>query len=177
MTERRPRAPVGLLRVLLCAVALKGAAVSAQAQLQPAPDCADLRWSADVRAANPDIDRICRGVYQREGKLYAKASIEVVKVQGTRLYFRPVYTDNSLGETRSINMDSSFRASIGGKLYTVGELPHGQQLNVYLSEDRFALVMPPAVSTPSAAPEAPEEVPAQGAEPAAESPAENSGGS
>jgi hypothetical protein len=41
-----------------------------------APMCADFNWSADALAANPDIAKTCQAVYEKGGKLYAKASIE-----------------------------------------------------------------------------------------------------
>lgn len=103
--------------------------------------CADLNWSAEALAANPDIGKTCQAVYEKDGKLYAKASIEVVRVRGSRMTFRTLHTDGSKGESRSVQLDNSWRAEIGGRSYRASDLMRGQQLNIYIPEDRFALVV------------------------------------
>jgi hypothetical protein len=120
------------------ALALSAGSVSAQ---DAAPTCADLNWSADVLAANPDIGASCQAVYEKDGKLYAKVSIEVVRVRGNRMTFRPLHTDGTMGDSRSVQLDSSWRAEIGGRSYRASDLMRGQQLNVYIPEDRFALAI------------------------------------
>ena len=105
------------------------------------PTCADLNWSADVLANNPDIGESCQAVYEKEGKLYAKATIEVIRVRGNRMTYRPLHTDGSKGDSRSVELDSAWRADIGGRKYRASDLMRGQQLNVYLPEDRFALAI------------------------------------
>lgn len=106
-----------------------------------APTCADLNWSAEVLAANPDVGKSCKGVYEKDGKLYAKVGIEVVRVRGNRLTFRTMHTDGTKGDSRSIVLDNSWRAEIGGREYRVSDMMRGQELNVYLPEDRFALIV------------------------------------
>lgn len=113
-----------------------------QAMAQDAgPTCADLNWSAEVLATNPDIAMSCQAVYEKEGKLFAKASIEVVRVRGNRMTFRTMHTDGSKGDSRSVQLDNAWRAEIGGRSYRASDLMRGQKLNVYLPEDRFALVV------------------------------------
>ena len=103
--------------------------------------CADLNWAAEVLAANPDIAEMCQTVYEKDGKLYAKTSVEVVRVRGNTMTFRPKHTDGTLGDSRSVTLDSSWRANIGGRQYRASDLSRGQSLNVYLPEDRFALAL------------------------------------
>src|SRR5210317_2074942 len=79
--------------------------------------CADLNWSAEVLALNPDIAAMCQSVYEKDGELYAKASIEVVRVRGNRMTFRPLHTDGTMGDSRSVQLDSAWRAEIGGRSY------------------------------------------------------------
>ncbi len=125
-------------------VVLTGMVVSlafSQVSSAQAPTCADLNWSAEILAANPDIARVCRGVYEKDGRMFAKATIEVVRVRGTRITFRPVYTDGSLGSSRSMAVNSSWRANIAGRNFRAGELMRGQQLNVYLPDDRWAIAV------------------------------------
>lgn len=103
--------------------------------------CADLNWSAEVLANNPDIADSCQAVYEKDGRLFAKATVEVVRVRGNRMTFRPLHTDGTMGDSRSIQLDSAWRAEIGGRSYRASDLMRGQQLNVYLPEDRFALAI------------------------------------
>ena len=103
--------------------------------------CADLNWSAEVLAANPDVAAMCQTVYEKDGKLFAKTSIEVVRVRGNTMTFRPLHIDGTKGDSRSVTLDSSWRAQIAGREYRASDLMRGQNLNVYLPEDRFALAI------------------------------------
>ena len=103
--------------------------------------CADLNWSAEVLAANPDIAAMCQTVYEKNGRLFAKTSIEVVRVRGNTMTFRPLHIDGTKGDSRSVTLDSSWRAKIAGREYRASDLMRGQNLNVYLPEDRFALAI------------------------------------
>ncbi|MFT7286199.1 MAG: hypothetical protein ACI87W_000303 [Halieaceae bacterium] len=115
---------------------------SAVAQAQTvAPTCADLNWSVQVLALNPDIAESCSGVYARAGKLYAKAQIEIVRVRGNSLTFRSVHVDGSSGKAQRVTVPTSWRAEIEGRKYRASELNSGQRLNVYIPEDRFALAV------------------------------------
>ena len=103
--------------------------------------CADLNWSAEVLAANPDVGISCQAVYEKDGSLFAKVTVEVVRVRGNRMTFRPLHTDGTKGDSRSVQLDSAWRAEIGGRSYRASDLMRGQQLNVYIPEDRFALAV------------------------------------
>lgn len=103
--------------------------------------CADLNWSAEVLAANPDIASMCQTVYEKNGKLFAKTSVEVVRVRGNTMTFRPLHTDGTKGDSRSVTLASTWRAKIAGREYRASDLMRGQELNVYLPEDRFALAV------------------------------------
>ena len=124
------------------AVALSsGSLLAATAVESTTVTCADLNWSAEVLAANPDIGMSCQAVYEKNGSLFAKVSIEVIRVRGNRMTFRPLHTDGTKGDSRSIQLDSAWRAEIGGRSYRASDLMRGQQLNVYIPEDRFALAV------------------------------------
>lgn len=105
------------------------------------PTCDDLVWSAQVLAANPDIRESCQGVYQRGDELYARVEITLTRVRGNRLTFRPSHLDGSQGRPRSIVVPGSWRATIDGQEYRARELMAGQQLSVFIPEDRFALAL------------------------------------
>ena len=103
--------------------------------------CADIQWSAQVLAANPDVGESCQAVYEKDGRMFAKVSVEVVRVRGNTITFRPLHTDGTRGDSRSITVPSDWRARIAGRNYRASDLMRGQQLNVYIPEDRWALAV------------------------------------
>ena len=127
------------LSALVLAVTVGGQASAEKPR--GAVECADLNWSAEVLAANPDIAFACQGVYEKDGILYAKASIEVVRVTGNRLRFRTLLTNGTKGSPRTVTLDSKWMVNLSGKEYRLMDLVEGQQLNIYLPEDRFALTV------------------------------------
>lgn len=140
------------LSAVILAVAIAGQAIAEKPR--GAVTCSDLKWSAQVLAANPDIALACQGVYEKDGILYAKASIEVVRVTGNRLRFRTLRTDGTKGTPRSVTLDSKWRVNLSGKEYRLMDLVEGQQLDIFLPEDRFALTVLGSNETQSSAIEA-----------------------
>lgn len=126
----------------ILAVLLPGGPLRAQYDIQTnLPTCATLDWAASVHRSYPDIARICQGVYQKDGKLYAKAEVEVVRVTGNRITIRSRHVDGSSGHQTSMRVGPDWRATIDGKELRVGELVPGQVLTVYIPEDRFVLTL------------------------------------
>ncbi len=124
------------------ALSLSAGSLMAQDKAESATvTCADLNWAAEVLAANPDIAESCQAVFEKAGTLYAKTTVEVVRVRGNRMTFRPLHTDGTMGDSRSVKLDSAWRAEIGGRSYRASDLMRGQQLNVYIPEDRFAMAI------------------------------------
>lgn len=118
-------------------------------KFRPAPTCNDLTWSDEARQAYPDIDLLCRGVYERNGIYYAKALIEVSGVLGNKISFHVLHRDGTKGPLRGVRVSVNWTATLDGKTYRASELNRGQQLNIYLPEGRFALVFGRRVSTDS----------------------------
>lgn len=131
----------GLHPTLLVLVLLAPSAL-AQYDIQTRlPTCATLNWSEAVHRSYPDIDEICQGVYARDGVLYARAEVEVLRVSGNRLTLRTLHTDGSRGHQTSMRVGPNWRAQIDGRAYRVGELVGGQRLTVYIPQDRFAFAL------------------------------------
>ncbi|MFV0278548.1 MAG: hypothetical protein ACK5HY_15375 [Parahaliea sp.] len=131
-----------MLKKLMTTTAVVAAlGTGAPAMAQSAPICDDIEWSSSIVAEYPDIVNSCQGVYEKDGELYAKAIVEVQRVRGNRITFRPLHTDGSKGPTYSIQVPREFRAHIAGRDYRASELARGQNLNVYLPHDRWALAV------------------------------------
>ncbi len=133
--RNRSRRGTTLLAALLAATL----GISAQAR-DPSPTCEELEWSAQMLENNPDIREACQGVYVKGDTYYAKISIEISAARNNRLTFRPILANGTRGKTRSITVESSWRANIDGRSLRVGQLQSGQRLSIYVPEDRFAPV-------------------------------------
>jgi len=128
-----------MFKKLIAATAMTTAlSLSGQVAAQ-APICSDLEWSENVFQEYPDIAKACRGVFEKDGKLYAKATIEVLRVRGNRITFRLLETDGGKGNAHSITVPGSWRAMIAGRKYRAGDIVRGQALNVYVPEDRWGI--------------------------------------
>lgn len=127
---------------VLSAVLLAAGPLGAQYDIETnLPTCATLNWSASVHRSYPDIAEICQGVYQKDGKLYAKAQVEVVRITGNRVTIRSVHVDGSTGHQVSLRVGPDWRATIDGQQLRLGELVAGQVLTVFIPQDRFVLTL------------------------------------
>jgi hypothetical protein len=132
---------VAMAVTMVVTMAMTLVVMPAHAQKQRVPGCDELVWSAQVMEVNPDIRLSCQGVYSRGGDLFAKVTIEVSRVQGHRMSFRPLHVDGSKGPVRSVTVPNSWRVMLDGQSMRVTELLPGQRLNVYMPQDRFALTI------------------------------------
>jgi hypothetical protein len=112
-----------------------------QSAMAQTSTCDDINWSASVLAANPDIGSSCKGIYEKDGEMFAKATIEIVRVRGNTITFRPQHTDGSSGDSRTVTVPAGWRAEIGGRNYRASDLMRGQELNIYIPSDRWAMLV------------------------------------
>ncbi|KGE02793.1 hypothetical protein [Pseudohaliea rubra] len=125
----------------LCCLLIALAVTPTLAQRGRAPTCDDLVWSAAALAANPDVARLCQGVYVKGDTYYAKATMRVSQINGNRITFLPHYRDGGLGKARSVNVPTGWRVAIDGEELGVRDLVKGQELTVFLPQDRFAIAV------------------------------------
>jgi len=99
--------------------------------------CADIEFHADVVARAPDIDQACRDVVELNGEKYAKTKVRLDDVRGNSARFHFIYPDGSRGSRHSVQVDSSWRATIQGREYRMRDLMRSQELSVYLPANRW----------------------------------------
>jgi len=121
------------------ALLLAVAATGSHAQTGRAPTCDDLAWSTAALAANPDVGLLCQGVYVKGDTYYAKATIRITRVDGQRVTFVPYRRDGSLGKARSVRLTRDWKVMINGQALTASNLVKGQELTVFIPQDRFAI--------------------------------------
>jgi hypothetical protein len=119
-----------------CAALLMGQSVWAQEDLS----CGDIEWSSVVTDEYPSIADACDDVVVKDGKMYARIEVEVLRVRGRTLTFRIMNNDGTSGGAYTQTVDADWRAKIGGRDYRPRELSRGQMLNVYMPHDRWAII-------------------------------------
>lgn len=126
------------LAVLGCAVAAVSFGSTAMAQDELS--CGDIEWSSVVTDQYPSIADACDAVVMKNGKMFARIEVEVMRVRGRTLTFRIMNNDGSSGGTYSQTVDTSWRARIGGQSLRARDLSRGQMLNVYMPGDRWVVI-------------------------------------
>ena len=129
-----------LKRLTALGCALLTLAFGSQVQAQDELTCSDIEWASVVTDNYPSIADACDAVVVRDGTLFARVQVEVLRVRGNNLTFRVLNNDGTSGGSYTQNVGTSWRANIGGRSYRARDLSRGQQLNVYLPSDRWAII-------------------------------------
>jgi hypothetical protein len=129
-----------ILRKLFVTAGACLALATGQSALAQEPSCSDIEWSSTVTSEYPSIADACDAVVERDGKLYARVEVEIQRVRGRTLTFKIINNDGSSGGSYKQTVDTSWRARIDGRSYRPGDLSRGQQLNVYVPSDRWAVI-------------------------------------
>ena len=102
--------------------------------------CDDIEWSSNVTDQVPTIADACDAVVMKNGKMFARVQVEVRRARGRNITFRILNNDGSFGGTYTQTVDMNWRAKVGGQSLRSDELLRGQELNVYLPGDRWAII-------------------------------------
>ena len=102
--------------------------------------CSEIEWSSMVTDEYPSIADACDAVVEKNGKKFARIEVEIQRVRGRTLTFKILNNDGSSGGSYSQTVDTGWRARIGGRSYRPSDLFRGQQLNVYMPHDRWAVI-------------------------------------
>ena len=123
---------------LFCLAALPLLAFASGASAQTT--CADIEMGYEITSQFPDAANSCVDVVERDGQMYVKMKARLTRTPtGNNATFRFLHADGSEGPQYSTTMDPSWRANIEGRDYRLRDLARGQELNVYLPPDRFAM--------------------------------------
>jgi LPXTG-motif cell wall-anchored protein len=101
--------------------------------------CEELEFDEAILEEFPRAQEYCMDVAEREGKPYAHFIAEVERVRGNTVSVRFKTPDGELGEAVAFTPPSDFRVQIDGRGYTVRQLERGQELDVWVPEDRWHL--------------------------------------
>jgi len=120
--------------------AVFGLSIASQALAQDELTCDDIEWSSVVTDEYPNIANACDAVVEKDGKMYARVEVEVLRQRGNTLTFKVLNNDGTSGGSYTQNVGTAWRATIGGQKMRARDLIRGQRMNVYMPHDRWAVI-------------------------------------
>ena len=130
-----------MLRTTLAAFAIFFVLGSAETSLAQVPSCDDIVFTAQVTSQYADIKNACQEVVEREGRPFVKLQAEVVRVRSASRSVTLRFKDRSgdYGPRVSVTPASPVNVILGGEKVRLRDLARGQEINIYLPPDRWAL--------------------------------------
>ncbi|MBU3068593.1 LPXTG cell wall anchor domain-containing protein [Aestuariicella sp. G3-2] len=126
-----------LIKPLIVATALAGAGSALAADPVRVGDCSD--YAEDYQATAEAKERFgmlagaCEGVYDIDGALYARAEMVVrSNWKGTMKLYMP-----ASDKTIEVTPDMNHSAIIDGRKRRVADLKKGDEIQIYISKDKF----------------------------------------
>lgn len=121
---------ISLTALPLLALAMPAAAVT----------CDEVEFTAAITDNYPNARQGCLGVVERDGQQFVHMKAELVRQpRGNHGVFRFKHADGSMGPTHAIDVPASWRARIEGRDYRLRDLSRGQELDLYIPPDRWAV--------------------------------------
>lgn len=121
---------ISMTAVPLLALAMPASAVT----------CDEVEFTAEITDRFPSAKDACLEVVERDGQQYVHMKAELARTpRGNHGVFRFKHTDGSFGPTQAIDLDPSWRVRIQGRNYRLRDLARGQELDVYIPPDRWAM--------------------------------------
>lgn len=112
----------------------------ALAPLASAITCDEVDFRPVITDQFPRAKEACLEVVERNGEPYVHMKAELVRSpRGNHAVFRFLHADGTYGDTHAVDLDPSWRANIQGRNYRLRDLARGQELDVYLPPDRWAV--------------------------------------
>ena len=113
-----------------------GSAAIAQEEIT----CADIEWLPVVTDQYPNIADACSDVLMKNGKVMAKVEVVVTRVGSRTASFRFLHPDGTRSDVYRTALGSNWVALIDGVEVHQRDLVRGQKLNVYIPNDRWAVI-------------------------------------
>ena len=110
-------------------------------------NCGDIVFSEAITSQFPNVRNACLGVVTRDGRQFAHFQARIRSVRGNQVEAEFKQPDGTWGRPVAFSPESDARARVAGRSYRYRDLSRGQELDVYLPPDRWAI----AVQTDEAA--------------------------
>ena len=104
--------------------------------------CEGIDFVAEITDVFPDADEACLALVERNGAQYARFDAEIVRVRGPEVRAKFKKPNGEWTDTYAFRPDPDRRIKIQGRSYRFRDLGRGQQLDIYLSTDKFEIHVP-----------------------------------
>ncbi len=104
-------------------------------------NCGNIQFSADITNRFPNARNACLEVVQRDGRPFAHFQARVNRVRGDTVEAEFKQPNGTWGRPVSFRPAPGARARIQGQTYRFTDLTRGQELDVYLPPDRWAIAV------------------------------------
>ena len=105
-------------------------------------NCGDIVFSSDISSRFPNARNACLDVVEKNGPNFAHFKARIARVSGNSVEAEFRQADGSWGRPVQFQPDPSARVRIAGQSYRYRDLSRGQELDVYLPPDRWAIAVP-----------------------------------
>jgi len=104
--------------------------------------CSDLVFTGDIARQYPNANNACLDVVTKDGQPYAHFVARITRVSGNTVEAEFKQRDGTYTRPISFTPAANARVRIAGQSYRYRELTRGQELDVYLPPDRWAIAVP-----------------------------------
>ncbi|HEY8519643.1 MAG TPA: hypothetical protein VIN61_06160 [Gammaproteobacteria bacterium] len=105
-------------------------------------DCGDIEFSPDISSRFPNARTACLGIVERDGREFAHFQARILRVRGNEVQAEFRLPNGEYGQPVSFTPPPEARVRIQGRTYRYRDLSRGQELDVYLPPDRWAIAVP-----------------------------------
>ena len=102
--------------------------------------CGDIEWLPMVTDQYPNIADACVDVVMKNGKKMARVEVEVVRARPRDASFRFLHPDGTRSDTYRTDLAADWTALVNGREIRRWDLERGMKLNVYIPNDRWAMI-------------------------------------
>jgi hypothetical protein len=104
--------------------------------------CGDLNFTGPIAREFPQVRNACLDVVERDGQPFAHAKARIRSVRGGTVEAELKMPDGTYSDPITVTPDPSARVRIEGRNYRWRDLSRGQELDVWVPQDRWELVVP-----------------------------------
>jgi hypothetical protein len=104
--------------------------------------CGDLVFTGDIARQYPNAKNACLDVVTKDGQQFAHFKARITRVRGNTVEAEFKQPDGTYTRPISFTPAPNARIRIAGQSYRYSDLTRGQELDVYLPPNRWAVAVP-----------------------------------
>jgi hypothetical protein len=132
----RKLSPIGAMAIALIIISWSPPSV---AQV----GCNDIEFTSDITNRFPNARAACIDIVEHDGRPYAHFKARIMNVRGGTVEAQFIAPDGRTSRTIAFTPPADARVRIQNRTYRYSDLSPGQELDVYLPSDRWALAVAP----------------------------------